>query len=42
MVVETKAKVTEIDREWVQLIIEAKNLGIEKKEIINYLNKMCK
>ncbi|WP_313799822.1 anti-repressor SinI family protein [Cytobacillus sp.] len=39
---ETKAKVTEIDREWVQLIIEAKNLGIEKKEIINYLNSMCK
>lgn len=27
----------EIDKEWLQLIIEAKNLGIEKKEILDYL-----
>ncbi|MED3550889.1 DNA-binding anti-repressor SinI [Cytobacillus praedii] len=36
---ETKIEVTEIDKEWLQLIIEAKNLGIEKKEILDYLNQ---
>ncbi|MFC0414598.1 DNA-binding anti-repressor SinI [Cytobacillus solani] len=36
--VETKIEVTEIDKEWLQLIIEAKNLGIEKQEILDYLN----
>ncbi|MED3573010.1 DNA-binding anti-repressor SinI [Cytobacillus praedii] len=35
--VESKIEVTEIDKEWLQLIIEAKNLGIEKKEILDYL-----
>lgn len=35
--VEAKIDTTEIDREWLQLIIEAKNLGIEKKEILDYL-----
>ncbi|WP_102273063.1 anti-repressor SinI family protein [Cytobacillus massiliigabonensis] len=34
----TNIEVTEIDKEWLQLIIEAKNLGIEKKEILDYLN----
>ncbi|TCJ05791.1 DNA-binding anti-repressor SinI [Cytobacillus praedii] len=39
IVFETKIEVTEIDKEWLQLIIEAKNLGIEKKEILDYLNQ---
>jgi hypothetical protein len=28
---------TEPDHEWVQLVLEAKNLGIEKEEIRNFL-----
>ena len=39
IVFETKIEVTEINKEWLQLIIEAKNLGIEKKEILDYLNQ---
>lgn len=35
--IETRIDTVEIDREWLQLIIEAKNLGIEKKEILDYL-----
>jgi Anti-repressor SinI len=37
-VVETKIEVTEIDKEWLQLILEAKKLGLGKKEILDYLN----
>lgn len=32
-----KSKLTELDQEWLQLIIEAKNLGIEKAEVLEYL-----
>ncbi|MBP2241850.1 DNA-binding transcriptional regulator YhcF (GntR family) [Cytobacillus eiseniae] len=36
--VDTKIEFAEIDQEWLQLIKEARELGIEKKEIIDYLN----
>ncbi|MFE8697319.1 anti-repressor SinI family protein [Cytobacillus sp. FJAT-53684] len=38
--VEAKAEFTEIDQEWLQLLKEAKNLGIEKSEVLDYLNKV--
>lgn len=28
---------TELDNEWIQLVLEAKNLGIEKEEIRSFL-----
>jgi len=37
-VLEAKVNTSELDLEWLQLIMEAKNLGIEKNEIIDYLN----
>ena len=34
---ETTSNISELDVEWLQLIIEARNLGIEKKEVLDYL-----
>jgi DNA-binding transcriptional MerR regulator len=37
-VIESKVLGEELDNEWVQLIREAKNLGIEMDEIRNFLS----
>ncbi|MFE8697321.1 anti-repressor SinI family protein [Cytobacillus sp. FJAT-53684] len=37
--VEIKSKVEGIDTEWVKLMVEAKNLGIEKEKIREFLMK---
>lgn len=35
---EQNVKIEGIDMEWLQLIMEAKNLGLEKEEIIEFLH----
>lgn len=35
---EKNVKIEEIDMEWIQLIIEAKNLGLNKEEIREFLH----
>ncbi|MEC1894048.1 anti-repressor SinI family protein [Cytobacillus firmus] len=35
--VNTKVQSKQLDNDWVQLIIEAKDLGIEKEEITRFL-----
>ncbi|XIH35355.1 hypothetical protein C1N70_05330 [Cytobacillus firmus] len=35
---EQSVKVDEIDLEWLQLIMEAKNLGLQKEEIREFLH----
>ncbi|WP_141430592.1 anti-repressor SinI family protein [Bacillus sp. 03113] len=37
--VKTKNLLDGLDEEWIQLIIEAKKIGIEKEEIRHFLNK---
>ena len=35
---ETEVQENGMDKEWIQLIIEAKELGIEKEEILAFLD----
>ncbi|MCU1807642.1 anti-repressor SinI family protein [Cytobacillus firmus] len=39
MLTEQNVKVEGIDLEWLQLIMEAKNLGLQKEEIREFLHK---
>ncbi|WP_082677282.1 anti-repressor SinI family protein [Bacillus sp. FJAT-29937] len=36
---ETKAFIDRLDQEWIQLILEAKKLGVEKEEVREFLQK---
>lgn len=38
MLTEQSVKIDEIDLEWLQLIMEAKNLGLQKEEIREFLH----
>ncbi|MBU8880510.1 anti-repressor SinI family protein [Bacillus sp. FJAT-29790] len=41
--IKTKVTTEGIDSEWLQLILEAKNMGMQKEEILAYLsNKSAK
>ncbi|MEQ2526703.1 DNA-binding anti-repressor SinI [Robertmurraya yapensis] len=39
MVIEVRTSIEGLDTEWLELIKEAKKLGIEKEEIREFLNK---